>query len=243
MKTINDFKCVFKMQLIRGSGPLVFYTLIQIFMSLGIVIGFTYLFEHPDNTSILYLATGAPTLILIITGLVLTPQVVGTAKVEGYVDFIRTWPVKRFLVICADTLIWFMITIPGLVISTIIAHLLFRPGYAISWTIIPGFTLIALTSIGVGYGFSYSLPKDVSLSISQVIAFGSLMFSPLNFPIERLPEWLQVVHRILPLHAMAQVMRSSMASTTFTASIFSYLNLMVWCVLGFGGAIFILNKK
>lgn len=243
MKIANDFKYVFQMQLLRGLGPLMFFTLIQIFMSLGIVIGFRYLFEHPDKQSLLYLATGAPTFILILTGLVILPMQIGNAKVEGYVEFTRTWPVNRAVIIGADTSIWLGVTIPGLCIATLFAHLIFNPGYDISWTIIPALLLIALTSIGVGYGFSYLLPQDVTLSVSQFIAFGALMFSPLNFPIERLPEWFQMVHQILPFYSMAEVMRASLASSTFDASVWNYINLSIWCVVGYGGAIYILNRK
>jgi ABC-2 type transport system permease protein len=243
MKVVHDFKYVFQMQLFRGSGHLLFFAIIQVFMSLGIVIGFTYLFDQPDTQSILYLATGAPTFILIITGLVILPQQIGNAKTEGYVDFTRTWPVNRSVILGADSVIWLLITIPGLAIASLFAHLLFQPGYDISWTVIPALLLIALTSIGVGYGFSYLLPSDLSLALSQVIAFGALMFSPLNFPMERLPEWLQAIHTVLPLYSMAEVMRASMAASTFTATTGNYITLIVWCILGYGGAMYLLSKK
>lgn len=180
MKIANDFKYVFQMQLFRSIGPLMFFTIIQVFMSLGIVIGFRYLFDDLDNQSLLYLATGS-TFILVLTGLVILPMQIGNAKVEGYVEFTRTWPVNRAVIIGADTSIWLGITIPGLCIATLFAHLMFNPGYDISWTVIPALLLIALTSIGVGYGFSYLFPQDVTFAVSQFIAFGALMFSPLNF--------------------------------------------------------------
>ena len=107
-------------------------------------------------------------------------------------------------------------TVPGIVVSSLVAHFLYHPGYDISWTVVPALVMIALTSIGVGYGFSYLLPPEASLGLSQVIVFGALMFSPINFPMERLPEWLQTLHKVLPLHSMAEIMRASLASSTFT---------------------------
>ena len=243
MKGLNHFVCIFKLQIIRGSGPFMFFVFIQAFMALGIVIGFTYMYATPDKTSILYLATGAPTFILIMTGLVLLPQQIGDSKIDGFMEFKRTWPVKRYLLLLADTVIWLIITVPALVISTLVAKAIFNPGYSFSLLVIPGFLLCALTSIGVGYGFSYLFSKDQGLMISQIVAFGSLMFSPLNFPIDRLAGWLQSVHRVLPIYSMAQVMRSSFAATTFAAEPWNYANLAIWCVLGYGGAMFILNKK
>jgi ABC-2 type transport system permease protein len=242
MKFLHDFTYVFQMQSRRSSGFLMFFALIQIMLSLGIVIGFTYLMPSPDPGTILYLATGAPTLILIITGLNILPQQIATAKVEGYVDFMRTWPVKRSVIITADSLLWLLITIPGIAISTLCAHLIFDPGYAISWTVIPALLLIAFTSIGVGYGIAYALPPNASLALSQVIVFGSLMFSPINFPMERLPDWLQSLHTVLPLYSMAEIMRAALADTAFSASTGNFVNVAIWCVVGYGGAIFILNR-
>ncbi|WP_052345854.1 ABC transporter permease [Paucisalibacillus sp. EB02] len=243
MSILSEFKYVFQMQFLRSAGFLVFMALIQILISIGIVIGFTYLIPTPDKQSILFLATGAPTIILIFTGLVILPQQVGTSKSDGYMEFMRTWPVKRSTILGADTSIWLLITIPGIVVASVVAHLMFSPGYDVSWTVVPALLMIALTSIGVGYGFSYLLSPTTSLALSQVIVFGALMFSPVNFPMDRLPEWLQAVHEILPIYSMAEVMRASLAASTFDASMGNYINLLIWCVLGYGGAIFILNRK
>lgn len=243
MSYAKQFKYVFNLQFIRCGGTLTFFMLIHILFALGIAIGFTYLYADIDQSSILFLATGAPTMILIMIGLVSLPVQNSNAKVEGYIDFLRTLPVRRSVIILVDTLIWLCVTLPGIIISTVCSHFIFHPGYAISWTIIPGFILTALTCIGVGYGFSYAFPPQVAMSLSQVIAFGSLMFSPINFPIDRLPGWLQAVHHVLPIYSMAEVLRSSMACTTFSVSSVHYIRLIIWCVIGYGGAIYVLNKK
>ncbi len=243
MKALNHFVCIFQIQFLRSSGRLVFFSIIQILISLGIVIGFTYLLPDQNKDSILYLATGAPTLIMVTTGLVLLPQQIGNAKSEGFIDFMRTWPVKRASILITDTFIWLALMIPAIAIGALCAHWIFQPGYDISWTVIPAILLIALTCIGIGYGFSYALSPSNSLMLSQLIVFGALMFSPINFPIERLPEWLQLLHSILPLHSMAEVMRASLAASSFTTSAGHYINLLIWSIIGYGGAILILNRK
>src|SRR5699024_6557953 len=128
-----------------------------IIISLGIVVGFHYLIGESNTEATLYLATGAPTLVLIITGLVLLPQQIATSKTEWYHKFLRTWPVNRGVILIADTLIWLIVAIPGIIISIMVAHFMFHPGYDVAWTIVPAFLLLALTTIGVGYGFSYLL--------------------------------------------------------------------------------------
>ncbi|WP_018930725.1 ABC transporter permease [Gracilibacillus lacisalsi] len=243
MNLVSHYKYVFQMQFLRNAGFFIFMALLQILISIGIVIGFSYLMPNPDTETTLFLATGAPTIILIIAGMVILPQQIGTAKTDGYMEYMRTWPVNRSVILGADTTIWLLITLPGIIVSSIVAHLMFTPGYDISWTVVPAFLMIALTSIGVGYGFSYLLSPTASMGISQIVVFGALMFSPVNFPMDRLPQWLQSLHEVLPIYSMAEVMRASLAASTFDATMGNYINLMVWCILGFGGAVFILNRK
>lgn len=232
-----------QIQFTRLSGMLIFYALIQIFMALGIIVGFSYMFESPDPNSKLFLATGAPTFIVIMTGLVVVPMEIAKAKAAGYVDFTRTWPVSRLVILIVDTLIWLAVMVPSLIISTTVAYLFMDPGYDVSWTILIGFILSGVAAICIGYGFSYLLSDEFTFTLSQVIAFGALMFSPLNYPIERLPEWLQIVHKILPIESMAQVMRNALAKSIFDVSIQNYVTLTVWAVLGFAGALYVLNTR
>src|SRR5690606_22959401 len=240
---VSHYKYVFQMQLLRNGGFLVFMVLIQILIAIGIVIGFTYLIPDPSKSSILYLATGAQTLILVFTGLVILPQQIGKAKADGYVEYIKTWQVNRSVILGADTTIWLLITIPGIIVSSIVAQFMFNPGYDVSWTVVPALLMTAFTSIVAGHGFSYPLSPVASLAGPPVTAFRVLVSSPINLPMERLPEWLQILHDVLPIYSMAEIMRASLASSTFTADIGNYINLFIWCLLGYGGAIYILNKR
>lgn len=243
MVLLNQYKQVLKLQFFRILGSIVVFTIVLIIISLGIAIGFTYLYSDVDQQSILYLATGAPTIVLIMTGLVILPNQITNARIEGHGEFLRTLPVNRAAIIMADTTIWLLLTIPGIIISTLATHFIFQPGYSISLWFIPAYLLCALTCIGVGYGFSYAMPPMVAMALSQVIAFMALMFSPINFPMSRLPVWLQVVHTILPIDAMAQIMRASLAVSSFDISALTIIKAVLWCVIGYSVSIRILNKK
>lgn len=239
----NQYKQVLKLQSFRILGSIVVFTIVQIIISLGIAIGFTYLYSDADSQSILYLATGAPTIVLIMTGLVILPNQISNARIEGHGEFLRTLPVNRAAIIMADTTIWLLVTIPGIVVSTIATNFIFNPGFSVSPWFVPSYLLCALTCIGVGYGFSYAMPPMLAMALSQVIAFMALMFSPINFPMSRLPGWLQIVHTILPIDSMAKIMRSVLAYKTFDLDPWAVVKVAVWCVLGFIVSIRILNKK
>lgn len=243
MTLAMQYKQTLKMQVLRSVGFYTVVAIMQIIISLGIAIGFTYLFSDPEQQSVLYLATGAPTIVLLMTGLVLLPVHITNNRSEGYDEFLRTLPVNRAAILLADITIWLLITLPGILISMLVTNLMFAPGYAISPWFFLVYLLCGLTCVGVGYGYANALSPTLAMSLSQIIAFVALMFSPINFPMIRLPVWLQAVHTVLPLDSMAKLMRSSLAVGTFEFGIFDLIKVSVWCILGFAVAIRILNKK
>ncbi len=98
----NQYRQVLKLQAFRILGTIVVFTIAQIIMSLGIAIGFTYLYSDIERQTLLYLATGAPTIVIIITGLVIMPIQISNARVEGHGEFLRTLPVNRAAIILAS---------------------------------------------------------------------------------------------------------------------------------------------
>ena len=56
----------------------------QLIFALGIVLGYPLLFPELDQTTVLFLATGAPAITLIAMGLVALPQVVAQARLEAH---------------------------------------------------------------------------------------------------------------------------------------------------------------
>ncbi|AKK05057.1 ABC-type polysaccharide/polyol phosphate export systems, permease component [Corynebacterium mustelae] len=242
MRAEGQLKHVLALQIRKQGSYLVVFTAIMIIIALGVVVGFSFLLSSPGGDELLYLATGAPTIVLIMTALVTVPMQNAGARLAGYIDFIKSLPVSRKQFLFADVLIWAAITVPAIVISVMVAHFVFKPGFSVSWTIVPVYLLVVASCFGIGYGYSFVMPAEPAMALSQVIAFTALMFSPINFPLERLPEWLQVVHLVLPLHHMAEVMRASLANATFSAHWGSYVILGVWAVLGFVGAARVLER-
>jgi ABC-2 type transport system permease protein len=69
------------------------------------------------------------------------------------------------------------------------------------------------------------------------------MFSPVNFPADRLPQWLQAVHDVLPITAMADVMRGTLARDVFDLSAAPFAVLAAWCAAGFTASYLALNHR
>ena len=73
------------------------------------------------------------------------------------------------------------------------------------------------------------LPPMMAMLLSQVLVFGVLLFSPINYPAERLPEWMQTIHSVLPVQAMGEVVRGSLASDVFPLAAAPFGTLAMWC--------------
>jgi ABC-2 type transport system permease protein len=93
--------------------------------------------------------------------------------------------------------------------------------------------LVALTATAAGYAMASVLPPLAASLMSQVLVVLVFMFSPLQFPADRLPDWLAAIHRVLPIQAMGEVMRGTLAPAEFPVTAGSFALLGAWCVITF----------
>jgi ABC-2 type transport system permease protein len=206
---------------------------VQTLLALGIVAGYPLLFPEMDRTTVLYIATGGPAVSLITIGLVAVPQLVSQAKTEGTLDYIRALPVPRLTYLLADLTVWLVCVVPGVAFSVVVAAVRFGLDLQVSILVLPAVLLVVLTATSVGYALASLLPAMLAQMLSQVLVVFILMFSPLNFPADRLPGWLAAIHNVLPIQAMGQVMRGTIASNAFPLTAGAFLLLGAWCVGSF----------
>lgn len=176
-----------------------------------------------DQTATIYLTTGTSTVILLAIGLVFLPQGVAETKINGTLTYMLSLPIRRLYYVLVEALIWFIIALPRIVISLFIATIHFDIKLSLQISTIFIFMLIGLTAIGIGYIISLWLQPQVAELVFQVLIFGILLFSPINFPQKRMPEWLQYIHDVLPLQYMAEAIRASVAPDEFSTSTTSYI--------------------
>jgi ABC-2 type transport system permease protein len=78
---------------------------------------------------------------------------------------------------------------------------------------------------------------------SQILVVFIFMFSPLNFPSDRLPGWLAAIHNVLPIQAMGEVMRGTLASNSFPITFGAFALLGVWCCASFVATSLVLTRR
>lgn len=227
----------------RSLQMLPILVLVQMLLAVATVIGYGLLIGDPDRLSGLYLATGAPTAALIMVGLVMTPQWVSQARTEGSLDWMRTLPISRDLYLFADLAVWSLIALPGITVGVFAGALRFGVPLAPAWWLGVVVLLVSLTAASIGYATACLLPPTVAALISQVFVFLVMLFTPVSFPADRMPEWAQLMHAWLPLQPMAELMRAGLVPSDFSASARDWLVVIVWCALAVAGAGAALRKR
>lgn len=239
----NGFFHLLRWRLLQMKPVLPLYIIIQTLLAVGIVYGFSYLIPNIDDTAALYLTTGAPTIILLSIGLVFLPQGIAEIRADGTFTYMLSLPLPRLYFVLVEALIWLVITFPGIFIALFLASFRFDLQLVYTYKSILIFTLVGLTAIGIGYTIALWLRPIIAELISQVLIFGILLFSPINFPPERLPSWLARLHEFLPIQFMVESVRATLAPDQFDLDRFSIFVIGVWCVFSFIMCYFAIVKR
>jgi len=228
---LSSYGLLLRWQLLRLRIVLPLIVIVQTALAVSVVLGFVFLAPTVDRQVALYLATGAPTLGLLVVGLATAPQLVSQAKLQGSLDYLRALPVPRLAYLFADLTVWFVTALPGLAAALLVAALRFDLDYRISLLVVPAVVLTAVTATALGYGLAYALSPSATAVATQLLVLVVLLFSPITYPAGRLPAWLSAVHDVLPFRAMGDIVRGALTGDgSGTAS--AYLLVALWCAVG-----------
>jgi ABC-2 type transport system permease protein len=209
-EALRSYRLLFTWQYLRMRRDLAMIIVIQLLLALGIVYGLAFLLPKIDKQSALFLATGAPTLTLLLMGLTIVPQELSRLKLSGAHAYLSTLPVPRLAPPAADVSFWLLAQLPGTILVLIVASLRFGFALRINLAVVPAILLVAFSGASVGYALAMLLKPAVAAQLTSFISIIILLFSPINFPIDRLPAALQAVHRVLPIKYMADLIRWSL---------------------------------
>ncbi len=210
-KLLRSYGLMLKWQALSSKTILPINLVVQIMIATGFIFGIGFFYPEITPTTAKFLTTGAPTIILLMVGLVLVPQIVAMARTEGTFDYIWSLPVPRMVYMAADATIWLLVSLPGVILALAIGALHFDFGLTVDPLIVPALFLISLTGISLGYCIAHGAPKpQIAHLATQIIVFAIMLFSPVMYPIEQLPGWLAAVHKFLPVKYMADLSRGTL---------------------------------
>ena len=233
-RSLASFGLLLLWQVRRYRSTLVLLISIQVALGLGIVYGLSFLLPNIDAQSALFLSTGAPTIALLLLGLTMVPQEVAQDKLTGAYAYVSTLPVPRLASLAAGMTFWLAAQLPGTILALVVAAARFHFDLQLSAYVVPAILLVALTGAAVGYAMASVLRPEAIGIVTSFISVGILLFSPIDFPIERLPGFLQVIHQILPVKYMADLIRWSLTGRYVSDPGQAFLVVGVWCVACLG---------
>lgn len=228
----RSYLLLIRWQLLRNRQLLVLLVAIQVALGVGIIYGFSYLVPHITPTVAVFFATGAPTLTLILMGLSVVPQETAQSRISGRFTYIAALPVPRLAPMLADVTFWLIVQLPGTILTLVLAAVRFDVHFHVAALVVPAFVLVSLTAAAVGYAIAVSLPPAATGQVTQFVSIALLLFSPINFPLDRLPEWLQDLHRGLPVTYMADVIRGGLTGSYGVDTGLAFGVLGAYCVAG-----------
>jgi len=228
----DSYRLLLKWQYLRFRTFVPQLITIQVLLGVGIVYGFALLIPHLDSESARFLATGAPTLGLIMLGLTVVPQEVSQAKLSGRHDYVAALPVPRLAAMAAEVTWWLLVQLPGIAATIVVAAFRLHVHFHFGLTVIPALLLVSLTGAAVGYALASALQPQVASQIANFTSIAVLLFSPINYPAARLPAALRAVHRVLPVQYMADVVRGSLTARYDTSAALAFTVVALWCTAG-----------
>jgi ABC-2 type transport system permease protein len=223
---------LFRWNALRLRQMALILVMFQVVLGIGVIYGFAFLVPHITPSVALFFTTGAPSLVLIMLGINIVPQEVAQARINGRYLYVSSLPVPRLAPMLAEVLFWVLIQLPGTIVTLLLAVLRFHIHLHISLLVIPAIMLVSLTTAALGYALAVSTPPPVTSQLASVLAIAVMLFSPINFPLSRLPHWLQDVHHVLPISYMADVIRGSLTGHYDSARSTAFAVLGAWCAAG-----------
>jgi ABC-2 type transport system permease protein len=113
----------------------------------------------------------------------------------------------------------------------------------ITWLVVPAAIFVAATGVFVGYTIAFGVPKPMMVNvITQIMIFIVMMFSPVMFPAENLPGWLQSVHMVLPIQYMADLVRGTLTDLPVNMGL-AFGMVGAWCAVCFTITYLIVRKR
>jgi ABC-2 type transport system permease protein len=242
-KIIRQYGLMLKWQALSQKPILPLNMAVQVMIAVGFVIGISFFYPDINPTTAKFLTTGAPTIILLMIGLVLLPQIVGMSRKEGTFDYMWSLPIPRMVYIAADATIWIAVALPGVIVALALGAVYFDFDLSISPLVVPALLLVATSGVLLGYTIAHSAPKpEMAHLATQILVFAIMIFSPVMYPVEQLPDWLAKIHSVLPIQYMADLSRGTLTDLNVDLGL-AFIVVGAWCAVGFIATSILIRRR
>jgi len=241
---LGGYRAMLRYDLLNMRDFLSFFLLIQVLMGAGMAIIYGFYFEEVPPLAATFIATGAPTLAIVPVGMTLVPAAVAQYKWSNTYDFLWSLPVPRLVTAASNFTIFTVLSVPGFVVTLLVAAWRYDLDLAVSWSIVPAVLAASLMAVSVGWGAAHAIPDPrITNLLVNLVIFVVLLFSPIAFPIENFPDWLASLHRVLPFWSMANVVRAGLTDGLVADLGRHYAVLAAWTVCAWTVAAWVVGRR
>ena len=114
----------------------------------------------------------------------------------------------------------------------------------VSVLVLPAVFLTLGTAATIGMAMAHAIPNPmITMLATQILVFVIMLYSPINFPPDRLPGWLAAIHRFLPFEHMANVVRAGLTRGLATEVEFSFLVLGIWATASWSLTAWVVGRR
>jgi len=240
---LRSYGLMLKWQALSNKPILPLNLVVQLMIAFGFIIGIGFFYPQITPETAKYLTTGAPTISLLMVGLVLVPQIVAMSRTEGTFNYIWSLPVPRLVYVAADATVWILVSLPGVILSLILGTVYYHFSLEISPLVVPAILLISFTGVFIGYSIAHGAPKpQMAQLVTQVIVFAIMIFSPIMYPSSQLPDWLATLHKFLPVQYMADLSRGTLTDLNVNLGL-AFAVVGAWCLFGLVTTVVLVHRR
>jgi ABC-2 type transport system permease protein len=220
------------------------FALMQILFGAGMAIIYGFYIGHLSRAAALFIVSGSPALAVLTAGLIGVVMMVAERQQAGSWDFIWSLPAPRSAAVASTFTVFTLLAVPGIVVTLALAAWRYGVTLTVSPMVVPALLLSSLMVTSVGFAMAQLIARPVvTNAIVNALIFVVLIFSPVQFPISRLPLWLADVHRLLPFYYLGQVLRASVTHGLVSNLALSYAVLAAWTAAAWAGTAWVVARR
>ena len=241
---IDSYAAMLRFDLAAQRNWLPMFALMQILFGAGMAIIYGFYIGRLSKDAALFIVSGSPALAVLTAGLIGVVMMVTERQQDGAWDFIWSLPAPRSAAVASTFTVFTLLAVPGIVLTLALAAWRYGVTLTVSPMAAPALLLSSLMATSVGFTMAQLIAKPlVTNAVVNALIFVVLIFSPVQFPISRLPLWLADVHRVLPIYYLGQVLRASVTRGLVSNLALSYTVLTAWTVAAWAGAAWAIARR
>jgi ABC-2 type transport system permease protein len=240
----SSYAAMLRFDLAAQRNFLPMFALMQVLFGAGMAIIYGFYIGHLPPGAAQFIVSGSPALAVLTAGIMGVVMMVTERQLAGTWDYIWSLPGPRSAAVASTFTVFTLLAVPGIVVTLALAAARYGVPLSVSPAVVPALLLSSLMATSVGFGLAQLIARPVVVNaLVNALIFVVLIFSPVQFPISRLPLWLADVHRVLPIYYIAEVMRASLTRGLVHDAGLSYGVLAAWTVAAWAATAWVVGRR